>query len=75
MCFKNAKQYDQAKEAYLKEAEYHTENKTYPLCDLSTLDTAVISLCFAISLTRPTGFFTLQSKYLVCYDQSNKSET
>uniref|UniRef100_A0A8D3EFG3 Gamma-soluble NSF attachment protein n=1 Tax=Scophthalmus maximus TaxID=52904 RepID=A0A8D3EFG3_SCOMX len=32
VCFKNAKQYDQAKDAYLKEAEYHTENKTYPLC-------------------------------------------
>uniref|UniRef100_A0A8D3AMM9 Gamma-soluble NSF attachment protein n=1 Tax=Scophthalmus maximus TaxID=52904 RepID=A0A8D3AMM9_SCOMX len=28
VCFKNAKQYDQAKDAYLKEAEYHTENKT-----------------------------------------------
>lgn len=27
VAFKNAKQYDQAKEAYLKEAEYHTENK------------------------------------------------
>lgn len=32
VCFKNAKQYDQAKDAYLKEAEYHTENKAYPLC-------------------------------------------
>lgn len=30
MAFKNAKQFDQAKEAYLKEAEYHTENKAYP---------------------------------------------
>jgi hypothetical protein len=30
VCFKNAKQFDQAKDAYLKEAEYHTENKTYP---------------------------------------------
>uniref|UniRef100_A0A3P9DD71 Gamma-soluble NSF attachment protein n=1 Tax=Maylandia zebra TaxID=106582 RepID=A0A3P9DD71_9CICH len=30
VCFKNAKQYEQAKDAYLKEAEYHTENKTYP---------------------------------------------
>ncbi|CAL9689612.1 unnamed protein product [Knipowitschia caucasica] len=28
VCFKNAKQYEQAKDAYLKEAEYHTENKT-----------------------------------------------
>uniref|UniRef100_A0A674N2I0 Gamma-soluble NSF attachment protein n=1 Tax=Takifugu rubripes TaxID=31033 RepID=A0A674N2I0_TAKRU len=28
VCFKNAKQYDQAKDAYLKEAECHTENKT-----------------------------------------------
>ncbi|KAK3513680.1 hypothetical protein QTP70_028784 [Hemibagrus guttatus] len=27
VAFKNAKQFDQAKEAYLKEAEYHTENK------------------------------------------------
>ncbi|KAK7944676.1 hypothetical protein WMY93_000404 [Mugilogobius chulae] len=27
VCFKNAKQYEQAKDAYLKEAEYHTENK------------------------------------------------
>lgn len=34
VCFKNAKQYDQAKDAYLKEAEYHTENKTYPLCSV-----------------------------------------
>lgn len=31
VCFKNAKQYEQAKDAYLKEAEYHTENKAYPL--------------------------------------------
>lgn len=31
VCFKNAKQYEQAKDAYLKEAEYHTENKTYPI--------------------------------------------
>lgn len=30
VAFKNAKQFDQAKEAYLKEAEYHTENKAYP---------------------------------------------
>ena len=30
VCFKNAKQFEQAKDAYLKEAEYHTENKTYP---------------------------------------------
>ncbi|KAK1790904.1 hypothetical protein P4O66_014751 [Electrophorus voltai] len=30
VAFKNAKQFDQAKDAYLKEAEYHTENKTYP---------------------------------------------
>lgn len=29
VCFKNAKQYEQAKDAYLKEAESHTENKTY----------------------------------------------
>ncbi|KAJ0059067.1 hypothetical protein NL108_007429, partial [Boleophthalmus pectinirostris] len=29
VCFKNAKQYEQAKDAYLKEAEYHTENKTF----------------------------------------------
>uniref|UniRef100_A0A3P8WM18 Gamma-soluble NSF attachment protein n=1 Tax=Cynoglossus semilaevis TaxID=244447 RepID=A0A3P8WM18_CYNSE len=28
VCFKNAKQYEQAKDAYLKEAESHTENKT-----------------------------------------------
>lgn len=35
VCFKNAKQYEQAKDAYLKEAEYHTENKAYPLCALS----------------------------------------
>lgn len=28
VCFKNAKQFEQAKDAYLKEAEYHTENKT-----------------------------------------------
>ncbi|XP_034063590.1 N-ethylmaleimide-sensitive factor attachment protein, gamma b [Gymnodraco acuticeps] len=28
VCFKNAKQYEQATEAYLKEAEYQTENKT-----------------------------------------------
>lgn len=34
VCFKNAKQYEQAKDAYLKEAEYHTENKTYPFCTL-----------------------------------------
>ncbi|KAG5286577.1 hypothetical protein AALO_G00016410 [Alosa alosa] len=27
VAFKHAKQFDQAKEAYLKEAEYHTENK------------------------------------------------
>merc|ERR1719309_724781 len=27
VCFKNAKQYEEAKDAYLKEAEYHTENK------------------------------------------------
>uniref|UniRef100_A0A8C8MHL0 Gamma-soluble NSF attachment protein n=1 Tax=Oncorhynchus tshawytscha TaxID=74940 RepID=A0A8C8MHL0_ONCTS len=27
VCFKNAKQFEQAKDAYLKEAEYHTENK------------------------------------------------
>ncbi|KAJ8407003.1 hypothetical protein AAFF_G00292790 [Aldrovandia affinis] len=27
VAFKNAKQFDQAKEAYLKEAEYHTENR------------------------------------------------
>uniref|UniRef100_A0A673BTI0 Gamma-soluble NSF attachment protein n=1 Tax=Sphaeramia orbicularis TaxID=375764 RepID=A0A673BTI0_9TELE len=33
VCFKNAKQFDQAKDAYLKEAEYHTENKAYPHCD------------------------------------------
>lgn len=32
VCFKNAKQYEQAKDAYLKEAEYHTENKAYPHC-------------------------------------------
>lgn len=31
VCFKNAKQFEQAKDAYLKEAEYHTENKTYPI--------------------------------------------
>uniref|UniRef100_A0A668AFA5 Gamma-soluble NSF attachment protein n=1 Tax=Myripristis murdjan TaxID=586833 RepID=A0A668AFA5_9TELE len=31
VCFKNAKQFDQAKDAYLKEAEYHTENKAYLL--------------------------------------------
>ncbi len=30
VAFKNAKQFDQAKDAYLKEAEYHTENKAYP---------------------------------------------
>uniref|UniRef100_A0A665XBL3 Gamma-soluble NSF attachment protein n=1 Tax=Echeneis naucrates TaxID=173247 RepID=A0A665XBL3_ECHNA len=36
VCFKNAKQYEQAKDAYLKEAEYHTENKTYPLCGPSS---------------------------------------
>ncbi|KAJ4936896.1 hypothetical protein JOQ06_001481 [Pogonophryne albipinna] len=28
VCFKNAKQYEQATDAYLKEAEYQTENKT-----------------------------------------------
>ncbi|KAG8014310.1 Gamma-soluble NSF attachment protein [Nibea albiflora] len=46
VCFKNAKQYDQAKDAYLKEAEYHTENKTYPLCAQihDMYDTAVF--CF-----------------------------
>ncbi|TNM98492.1 hypothetical protein fugu_014738 [Takifugu bimaculatus] len=38
VCFKNAKQYDQAKDAYLKEAECHTENKTYPYHDLSRVD-------------------------------------
>ncbi|TRY66119.1 hypothetical protein DNTS_035597 [Danionella cerebrum] len=27
VAFKNAKQFEQAKDAYLKEAEYHTENK------------------------------------------------
>lgn len=30
VAFKNAKQFEQAKEAYLKEAEYHTENRAYP---------------------------------------------
>uniref|UniRef100_A0A8B9JA57 Gamma-soluble NSF attachment protein n=1 Tax=Astyanax mexicanus TaxID=7994 RepID=A0A8B9JA57_ASTMX len=30
VAFKNAKQFDQAKDAYLKEAEYHTDNKAYP---------------------------------------------
>uniref|UniRef100_A0A8C1PXM0 Gamma-soluble NSF attachment protein n=1 Tax=Cyprinus carpio TaxID=7962 RepID=A0A8C1PXM0_CYPCA len=30
VAFKNAKQFEQAKDAYLKEAEYHTENKAYP---------------------------------------------
>lgn len=73
MCFKNAKQYDQAKDAYLKEAEYHTENKTYPLRDLSTLDTAVFWLWFIISLTCASDFFMLQSKYIVRYVPSNKS--
>uniref|UniRef100_A0A3Q3K3B9 Gamma-soluble NSF attachment protein n=1 Tax=Monopterus albus TaxID=43700 RepID=A0A3Q3K3B9_MONAL len=34
VCFKNAKQYEQAKDAYLKEAENHTENKTYPRFNL-----------------------------------------
>lgn len=41
VCFKNAKQYDQAKEAYLKEAECHTENKTYPLRDQSRVSIRV----------------------------------
>uniref|UniRef100_A0AAY4A588 Gamma-soluble NSF attachment protein n=1 Tax=Denticeps clupeoides TaxID=299321 RepID=A0AAY4A588_9TELE len=30
VAFKNAKQFEEAKEAYLKEAENHTENKAYP---------------------------------------------
>lgn len=46
VCFKNAKQYEQAKDAYLKEAEYHTENKTYPRCDLSRVDCCDIWLLF-----------------------------
>lgn len=47
VCFKNAKQYEQAKDAYLKEAEYHTENKAYPVCpqvfDVITAVCAVLS--------------------------------
>lgn len=68
VCFKNAKQYEQAKDAYLKEAEYHTENKAYPLCTLSAVgkqDITVICVCFVIPLTYTSGFSTQQSKYLV----------
>lgn len=65
VCFKNAKQYEQAKDAYLKEAEYHTENKTYPICDRSKVDCHDVWLCFVISLTYPTGFFMLPSKCLL----------
>uniref|UniRef100_A0A8C9VEV4 Gamma-soluble NSF attachment protein n=1 Tax=Scleropages formosus TaxID=113540 RepID=A0A8C9VEV4_SCLFO len=34
VAFKNAKQFEQAKDAYVKEAEYHTENKAYPFVAL-----------------------------------------
>lgn len=38
VAFKNAKQLEEAKEAYLQEAEAHTNNKTYPysltLCEV-----------------------------------------
>lgn len=65
VCFKNAKQYEQAKDAYLKEAEYHTENKTYPFWTLSAhYDTAVFTSS-VISLTHTAGFFMLRSKYLM----------
>lgn len=47
VCFKNAKQYEQAKDAYLKEAEYHTENKAYPISDLSRVDCHDIWLFFS----------------------------
>lgn len=73
VCFKNAKQYEQAKDAYLKEAEYHTENKTYPICDRSKVDCHDIWLCFVISLTYPTDFFMLPSKCLLYYP-SNYTE-
>lgn len=72
VCFKNAKQYDQAKDAYLKEAECHTENKTYPLHDLSRVDITVTEP-LVLSLTRFTDCSMLLSKYIACYDFINKS--
>lgn len=63
VCFKNAKQYDQAKDAYLKEAECHTENKTYPLHDVARVDISVAEP-FVLSLTRFTDCSMLPSKYI-----------
>lgn len=61
VCFKNAKQYDQAKDAYLKEAECHTENKTYPLDGLSRVDIGLTEP-LVLSFTRFTGCSMLPSK-------------
>ena len=69
VCFKNAKQFEQATDAYLKEAEYHTENKTYPWESSLEHDWLLISFlfvspCIYIFLTCYAGFSMLQSKYI-----------
>uniref|UniRef100_A0A4W5QSH8 Gamma-soluble NSF attachment protein n=1 Tax=Hucho hucho TaxID=62062 RepID=A0A4W5QSH8_9TELE len=41
VAFKNAKMLEEAKEAYLQEAEAHTNNKTYPFTDMQRIPEAI----------------------------------
>uniref|UniRef100_A0A9J7ZJG4 Gamma-soluble NSF attachment protein n=2 Tax=Cyprinus carpio TaxID=7962 RepID=A0A9J7ZJG4_CYPCA len=44
VCFKNARQLEQAKDAYLQEAEAHTGNRSYPSADRAQIQESVCDM-------------------------------